>query len=425
MGMDHLLHPQDGIPLPNVPVFDSALHLYDRLGFESFPTRMEYRPQDPASQQTRASYIQGWLYFGFLREVFGESLQVSDFIRQRSSDSLRTVPYQWLLTTAKLPDYFERHPELNRRILQYFNRLKIVPRLGQLLTFVVDQCNQFDHAQCRDDKMSPEVLLSLRILVQTFDSYDKCYRYLPRGSHIPNTTYLHNYLSTRAIQQHMLRQTSVWCPHQVQYLLKTFTYHVLVYLAEIKRDVAEWVDHSHCLEEGRCIAYNIDNKTFQGRHVEKCSGCSQVEAPVEEMMSILEDGDIPLLRCHREAGKPKAMSLSYIRLSSSTPYTAISHLWSDGLATPSRNSLPKCQLQRLCEKIQAAESYEYKKSCFKRIVAKMRPSLATTDPILLWLDVYCVPSPTSSINFQRNERLKAAAIGRMIPTHALARRTLV
>ena len=91
--MDHLVHPQESIPLDNVPVFDSALHLYDGLGFESFPARMGHCLQDQASQQTSASYIQGWLYFGLLWEVFGDSLQVTDFVRPRPPDLPQTVPY--------------------------------------------------------------------------------------------------------------------------------------------------------------------------------------------------------------------------------------------------------------------------------------------------------------------------------------------
>lgn len=268
--------------------------------------------------------------------------------------------------------------------------------LFDLLTFVVDQCNQFDQAQDGYDEELPAVLLSVRILIQTFDRYDKGYSYIPFRSHIPNTVYEHSSLSTEPIKQHMLRQRSVWCPHQVQYLIKTFSYHALIYLAEIKRDVAEWVDHSRCSKENRCIAYNIDDSTFQGRHAGKCSGCSRVEAPLEEMMSILEDGDIPLLRCHRKTNTPGEISLSYVKLSSSTQYTAVSHLWSDGLGTRSLGSLPKCQLQRLLDRIQAAESYEHKKGWLERGVAKVQSSLSATDPTLLWLDVYCVPASTSS-----------------------------
>ena len=423
--MDHLVRPNDRIPIDDVPVFESALHLYDGLGFESFPSRTEHSSQDPASRRTDASFIQGWLYFGLLREIFEDSLQVEDFVRPAHPDRPQTVPYQWLLTTAKLQDYFELPHKFNRSIVALYVPNKLTTRLLDLLTFVVDQCNGFDHAQAGYDEELPPVLLSVRILIQTFDRYNRGHCYIPFRSHIPNTVFGHSSLSTKPIQQHMLQQRSVWCPHQVQYLIKTFSYHTLIYLAEIKRDVAEWVDHSRCSEESRCIAYNIDNKTFQGRHAGKCSGCSQVKAPIEEMMSILEEGDIPLLRCHRKANAPGEISLSYVKLSSSTQFTAVSHLWSDGLGTPSLNSLPKCQLQRLVDRVQAAESYRHKKSWFEGGVAKVQTSLSATDTTLLWLDVYCVPASTSSTDIRRNGRLKAAAIGLMVPTYALARQTLV
>ena len=423
--MDHLVRPKDRIPIDDVPVFESALHLYDRLGFESFPSRTEHSSQDPASQRTHASFVQGWLYFGLLREIFGDSLQVEDFVRPTPSDRPQTVPYQWLLTTAKLSDYFKRPHNFNRSIVAQYVPTLLTNRLFDLLTFVVDQCNRFDHAQAGYDEELPAVLLSVRILIQTFDRYKEGWAYVSFESHIPSTVYGHISLSTKPIQQHMLRQRSVWCPHQVQYLIKTFSYHALIYLAEIKRDVAEWVDHSRCSEESRCIAYNIDTKTFQGRHAGKCSGCSQVKAPLEEMMSILEDGDIPLLRCHRKANTPGEISLSYVKLSSSTQYTAVSHLWADGLGTRSLGSLPKCQLQRLVDRIQAAESHGHKKGWLERGVAKVQSSLSATGPTLLWLDVYCIPASTSSTDIQWNRRLKAAAIGRMVPTYALARQTLV
>lgn len=91
--MDHLVRPKDRIPIDDVPVFESALHLYDRLGFKSFPSRTEHSSQDPASQRTHASFVQGWLYFGLLREIFRDSLQVEDFVRPIPPDRPQTVPY--------------------------------------------------------------------------------------------------------------------------------------------------------------------------------------------------------------------------------------------------------------------------------------------------------------------------------------------
>lgn len=210
-------------------------------------------------------------YFGLSREMFGDSLQVEDFVRPAPPDHPQTVSYQCLLTTAKLQDYFEHSHKFNRSIVAIYVPTKLTNRLGDLLTFVMDQCNRFDHAQAGYDEEVPAVLPTVRILIQTFDRYNKDYCYVPFRSHIPNTVYGHSYLSTKPIQQHMLRKRSVWCPHQVQYLIRTFSYHALIYVAEIKRCVAEWVDRSRCSEESRCISYNIDNKDFHGRHAGKCS----------------------------------------------------------------------------------------------------------------------------------------------------------
>ena len=137
--MDHLVRPNDRIPIDDVPVFESALHLYDGLGFESFPSRTEHSSQDPASQRTHASFVQGWLYFGLLREIFGDSLQVEDFVRPTPPDRPQTVPYQQLLTTVKLPDYIKCHPKLNcdpeRSILGFHVPTKQSMCLFNLLKF--------------------------------------------------------------------------------------------------------------------------------------------------------------------------------------------------------------------------------------------------------------------------------------------------
>ena len=220
----------------------------------------------------------------------------------------------------------------------------------------------------------------------------------------------------------MLRQPSIWCPTQVQYLSNTFSYHALVYLAELKRDVAEWIDHSRCAQEERCVAYNIDDKTFRGRHVENCSGCLYAEAPLEEMMSILDQGEIPILKCDRRPDSPGKSLLSFARLSNSTRYTAVSHLWSDGLGIPSLNCLPRCQLERLVDLAQAAvtigQRLQYAWHQFRN-----GKGYSST---LIWLDVYCVPASTiRTTTMRQSERLKAAAISRMVPTFALAQHTLV
>ena len=211
--MDHLVRPDDRIPIDPVPVFESTLHLYGGLGFKSFPSRTEHSSQDPDSRRTHAAFVQGWLYFGLLREIFGDSLRVEDFICPTPPDRPQMVPYQWLLTTAKLPDYFERPHKFNRSIVALYFPTPLTNRLLDLLTFIVDQCNRFDHTQGGYDEELPAVLLSVRILIQTFDKYDKRDSYMEDSNHIPITVCGHNPMSTKPIQQHMLRQRSVWCLH--------------------------------------------------------------------------------------------------------------------------------------------------------------------------------------------------------------------
>ena len=100
--MDHLTHSENHIPFV-IPVFEPALHLYDGLGLETFPCRSGYASLSSTSNRTTASFAQGWLYFGLLREVFREGLQVEDFARP----ALANAPPQRLLTTAKIPDYWK------------------------------------------------------------------------------------------------------------------------------------------------------------------------------------------------------------------------------------------------------------------------------------------------------------------------------
>ena len=139
----------------------------------------------------------------------------------------------------------------------------------------------------------------------------------------------------------MVRQSNVWCPHQVQCLLETFSVETLVYLAEMKGNVGPGSDHTHCFSETRSIGYNIDDRSFRGKHLDGCHRCSHIEAPLHDMYAFLEDGGISLLRCRRMSAAPDVISLSFEKLT----------VWSDGLGTPSEDSAPRCQLNCLVDRV--------------------------------------------------------------------------
>lgn len=93
--MDHLERPKACVPFdPRIPFLASGLNHYDGLGFETFPERRGYVldenkllrlsqvKQNPDTDH--AAFIQGWLYFGLLQEVFDKQntglYQSRDFI---------------------------------------------------------------------------------------------------------------------------------------------------------------------------------------------------------------------------------------------------------------------------------------------------------------------------------------------------------
>ena len=417
--MDHLTHPPNGIPLEDIPFFASSIALYDGLGFEDFPGRIRAAHGGAFSQFDQAWFIQGWLYFGLLREVFGQDLEVQDFIRPASPG--RASVTGLVVSTAQLKEHMGRFDRRQASVLDVVFRAATSEncRVHRLLRFTIEECNRLDYKTGSYDVHLPAIMLSIQLLVQRLQQLGV--GYLPRQHRRLDIPWQCP-LSLETIRKHMVRQSNAWCPHQVQRLLETFSYQTLVYLAEMKRNVGPWFDHRRCFLETRCVGYNIDDKTFRGKHVDGCHGCSHVEAPLNDMYTILEDGGIPVLRCRRMATAPDDISLSYERLSSSSRYVAISHVWSDGLGTPSKNSVPRCQLNCLVDKVQRAVKYKVKRRWRGPSRAQIEDASSPTDDTLLWLDVYCVPA---SSRVERMVRLKRAAIDRMVPTYALARLTLV
>ena len=416
--MDHLTHPADPILLDEIPFFESSLLLYDGLSFKDFPSRRNAAQGGILPPRNQSSFIQGWLYFGLLREVFGPDLQVQDFIRPATLGNASVTGS--VITTARLNEYIERF--LRRQgIVSY--KLNIATsehfHVQELVLFAIDECNRLDYRKGQYDAHFPAILMSVQLLLQKLQkmgirSLWRSSRRLDLPWQCPR--------SLEPIRDHMLRQNNAWCPHQIQYLLKTFSFEALVYFAEMKRDVGPWFDHNPCSAQPRCVGYNINDRTFRGRHVDDCQGCSNIEAPLNDMYAILEAGGIPLLSCQRNPAAPNEISLTYTKMTSSSRYVAISHVWSDGLGTPSKNSIPQCQLIRLVDGVQEAATYEVKRSWRHPSRVHTRVTRSPTHNALMWLDVYCVPV---SSNVERLARLKRVTMDRMVPTYALARLTLV
>jgi hypothetical protein len=103
--MDHLLLPDGANPI-EVPYF--CTEEYDNFGFSTYPERkgwdktrlLEHGDAGGRTEAETASFLQTWLYFGFLHDALGVSgvrVRTSDFMRLEASG-------RSLVTTKMLPE---------------------------------------------------------------------------------------------------------------------------------------------------------------------------------------------------------------------------------------------------------------------------------------------------------------------------------
>ena len=112
----------------------------------------------------------------------------------------------------------------------------------------------------------------------------------------------------------------------------------------------------------------------------------------------------------------------------STRYTAISHVWSDGLGNPNSNGLPQCQLEWLSTCLKRLPSHGYQGiyySNYNGIVLDtggldaISPS-STKKPVpLFWMDTLCIPVDDEFVE------LRTEAINKMAAYYAQATGTLI
>lgn len=103
-------------------------------------------------------------------------------------------------------------------------------------------------------------------------------------------------------------------------------------------------DHTACADAPRCIANNVNMQQYQTKHTTQHCGCSFIGVDYDQVIQIIQDGGVPLIPVQEEAGR---MYLKVEPRTLQSRYTAISHVWCDGLGNPSANALPECQLTYL------------------------------------------------------------------------------
>ncbi|PSN67162.1 hypothetical protein BS50DRAFT_588164 [Corynespora cassiicola Philippines] len=180
------------------------------------------------------------------------------------------------------------------------------------------------------------------------------------------------------------------CLNKLAKLEKDLSTSSLAYVSMMKRTDGSGRSHETCTKRC-CKSHNIDRETYRSLHTSAGCSCHPVGPTRDELNAALDKGGFPIMRL-------RDGSVDIVDSAVLPEYTAISHVWSDGMGNLHGNKLPWCQLERL---------------------HKMVLRISNDRSSLFWLDTICVPWRNDEHNRRR------VAIGRMRRTYEQAKSVLV
>ena len=112
------------------------------------------------------------------------------------------------------------------------------------------------------------------------------------------------------------------------------------------------LNHEPCTESN-CKGYDFNEKTYKTHHVDGCDQkCGWYETEPDTVHAILVAGEVPVVQFDHD--QPDRM-LTVVNASDPEllPYVANSHVWSDGMGNPDRESgMPCCQVRKVGAMVQ-------------------------------------------------------------------------
>lgn len=147
-----------------------------------------------------------------------------------------------------------------------------------------------------------------------------------------------------------------WCPYQVRHLSAKFDPATFAYLAGLERSSLRTTVHQRCQQSENCIAYNTDPMTYDTRHVKAGCTCALISVPYDSLLKVIRRGRVPLISIETKGtGSGERFYLKVQPRRGNSSYTAISHVWADGLGNPHVNGLPSCQIECLRQSLTALQ----------------------------------------------------------------------
>lgn len=143
-----------------------------------------------------------------------------------------------------------------------------------------------------------------------------------------------------------------WCSHQIRSLARTCGPDLFSHFASFDQVPTRQVDHRACNSASNCVAFNVDMKSYKPRHVNPECTCASATVSNEQLLTMIDRHEIPLVSIETPNSPTNDQpTLSLQKRTTRSSYTAISHVWIDGLGNPEANALPSCQLRQLAGRL--------------------------------------------------------------------------
>ncbi|KAI9810232.1 MAG: hypothetical protein M1827_006366 [Pycnora praestabilis] len=363
-------------------------YVYDNIGFATYPERCGWELKEFYSDRADlthggqrsayqvGSYLQAWLFFGFLG-LFLESngsrseIRTNSFLRKSSFD-------QFIIATEQLP----------KHVILWSLRMKVLPEQERKKK-IEDLDDSLKHTQpiyrqaLRSGILPAEVVLSIVILQKTLYSAKL---WIFPGSYDEQEVWPSP--ARDLVILPMLEDG--WCKSEILMLSQGLSSLGMCYLRSLGPR-SKRRNHADC-SDTKCLALQIDESRYEFQHAQPGCRCDSVSADINRMSSIIQDGRTPLVTVSKRPGSGR-FELVIQPKPRDAPYVVISHLWSDRLGNAKENSLPICQLKLLQKRVNALYGIH---------------DICSDKNIPFWMDTLCVPV-TQEYNTIRKFAIKSMA----------------
>ena len=359
--MDHLPIPKNPAgPLLQIPYICDR-H-YQGGPFLTYPKRRSVPesvfwdgPSSDLSRDRIERFMQEWMVFGLLHEMYAEfSISDDDFIRS-NEDGIRVLDTSQLNDLARR--WIQKHPTQVRR--EHGLRLKACLEK----VFV---CIKWAQSEDRFGGIDPRATWSIYAI----------------AARVENVVGFETGVSRDWAQEFPLRYLDIVALENLKDVCSTEIFQMrakltqiaaIYYVSLLSGRISHPNDPQTC-GKFSCTKQNVAKGDYQTRHADGCDGtCDYVAVGQELIHAILQRGAIPGISVSRREADG-GLTLQVVECTDSVGYVAISHVWSDGMGNETSNALPQCQLERVFQHL-----------------ANLRAAHET--PMVFWMDTLCCPIP--------------------------------